>query len=416
MVIIQVNDNDLPGCRFNGHDLQLALNEKGHQAYQFVLNKTGDKDTTIPLLSKRLDFLRGNLIEFERHLSMNGLAYSMGRNIMSRQEFQNADIVHYHLIHNYFLSLLDFPELTKTKPSIWTIHDPWAFTGHCVHPQECAGWKTGCKSCPKLHEYFPMRYDKAWQMWKIKKQVYSQLDIDIIVASKFMEKYVKDSPMTKQMERVHTIPFGIKIEDFGLALKTDARKQWNIPNNDFVIAFRAEDSEFKGLKYILQMLKVLDTTQKITLLTVGHSTLPKNLKNRYNLVELGWQDNPKAISLFYTACDVFLMPSIAEAFGLMAVEAMASSRPVVVFEGTALPSVTFAPECGIAVSKGNSNALKDAVERLMVNPDECKNRGEKGRELAEKYYGFEEYVNRHMKLYEEIIKRKKLVVEGVANG
>jgi len=405
--IIQISDTDLPGRRFNGHDLMVYMNKQNHQVYQFVLNKVGNEASTIQLLTDRGLLSRILLIEFEKRLCMNGLTFPFGDIIKERGEFKEADIIHYHLIHNYFLSLLDFPKLTQLKPSVWTIHDPWAITGHCVHPMECEGWKTGCTPCPRIHDHFSMRYDKAGQMWKIKKQVYKEMDIDIIVSSKFMEDYVKNSPLTSHFKNVHRIPFGIHTEDFHRATRENARKRWKIPNDSFVIAFRSEKNEYKGVKYILEMLKKLTSARPITLITVGFEPLPRNLGKRYNVVELGWRDDLETLYNFYAACDVFLMPSIAESFGLMAVEAMASARPVVVFEGTALPDVTFAPECGIAVPYKDSDALRAAVERLINNPDECRYRGELGQKLAEQHYRFEDYVKRHIELYQEIIDRKK---------
>lgn len=405
---MQVSDRDLSGRRFNGYDLQLELNNQGHHACQFVMKKDSSESTAIPLMSNRSLFFRELLIEFEQRLSMNSLAFSAGRTLMEHKKFHESDIVHYHLIHNYILSLLDFPDLTAIKPSVWTIHDPWAFTGHCIHPQDCTGWKTGCRPCPKIHDYFPMQYDKAWQMWNIKKHVYSNLNIDIVVASEFMEDFVRTSPLAAHFERVHRIPFGIQVGNFGKIPKEEARVRLGIEQNDFVIAFRAEVSEFKGLKYILEMLNKLRFWKNITLLTVGFASLPKYLKKRYNVIELGWENDTSVIHYFYSACDVFLMPSMAESFGLMAIEVMASSRPVIVFEGTALPRITFAPECGIAVPRADSTALCEAVERLMLNPEECRKRGEMGRELAEKYYRFEDYVDRHIKLYLEILERNRI--------
>ena len=405
--IVQISDTDIQGRRFNGHDLQIALNSIGHQAYHFVVNKDGNETTTIPLISGRGLFSRSLLIEFEQRLSMNGLAFIAGDIIKDRPEFQTADVVHYHLIHNYMLSLLDFPDLVMSKPSVWTIHDPWAFTGHCIHPMECFGWKTGCSPCPRIHDYFPMKYDKARQMWNIKKMVYKKMDIDIVVASHFMKELVNNSPLTAHFENVHIIPFGIKTKNFYKARKRDSRIFWRIPENNFVIAFRSEQSEFKGVKYILEMLQKLNPSRPVTLLSIGYEPLPLNVKTRYHTIELGWQNNPNIIYNFYAACDIFLMPSIAESFGLMAVEAMASARAVIVFEGTALPSVTFAPECGIAIPNKDSDALKETIERLMQNQNECDRRGEKGREIAEKYYRFEDYISRHITLYEDIVSRKK---------
>jgi glycosyltransferase involved in cell wall biosynthesis len=405
--IVQINDNDLAGRRFNGYDLNKKLNSMEHLANQFVMRKASDDPTVIPLQKDQFQFCRSTMIDFEKRLSMNGLAFPTGRILMEHPKFKEAHIVHYHLIHNYLLSLLDFPDLSHAKPSVWTLHDPWAFTGHCVHPMECEGWKKGCTPCLRIHEFFTMRHDKAGQMWNIKKQVYQKMDIDIVVSSQFMEDLVHNSPLTSHFQHVHRIQFGIQIENFEKATRESARMRWQISNQDFVIAFRSEQNEFKGSKYILDMLKNLEVSVPVTVLAIGFESLPSYLKKQYRVIELGWQDNLDILYDFYAACDVFLMPSIAEAFGLMAVEAMASSRPVIVFEGTALPSVTFAPDCGIAVPYKSSDGLKVAIEHLMQNQEECLWRGEKGRELAKKHYRFEDYVARHIALYEEILNRKR---------
>ncbi|MNO27498.1 Alpha-monoglucosyldiacylglycerol synthase [compost metagenome] len=409
MNIVQVNNCDLMGRRFNGHDLQLSLNEQGHEAYQIVLEKAGDNSTTIPLLSTNELFVRSRLKNLESQLSINSLIYPYGKVLYEHSVFQKADIVHYHLIHNNFLSILDFPKLTSKKPSVWTVHDPWVITGHCIHPCDCTGWRTGCHNCPKLDDFtFPMKVDKASEMWKIKKESYKNLDIDIIVASDFMEKCIMESPLTAHLNRIHKIPFGINVDVFQQSDKSKARGRWNIPERNFVISFRAELNEIKGLSYIIEMLKKLDTTYPVTLLTLGLQTLPRDITGKFQIVELGWQNNQDLLVDFYTASDVFLMPSLAESFGLMAIEAMASGCPIIVFENTVLAEITFAPECGIAVPYKNADYLEIEVSRLLNNPAECKWRGEKGKELASRFYRYENYLKSHTALYRDILDRKSI--------
>ena len=154
------------------------------------------------------------------------------------------------------------------------------------------------------------------------------------------------------------------------------------------------------------MLKVLQSKKPVVLLTVGYSEIPREYKEKYETVEIGWINDEKRMAELYCISDILLMPSRAESFGMMAVEAMASGRPVIVMEGTALPDVTFAPDCGICISRENPvQELKMTLERLIQNPDECRIRGDKGRALVEKHYRFEDYVSRHIKLYCELLER-----------
>ncbi|MCM1231838.1 MAG: glycosyltransferase [Ruminococcus flavefaciens] len=405
MKILQVNQLDLAGRRFNGYDLNEALRRKGHQACQYVLEKASKNEYV-----KRIVDADWNLMvfsEMEQKYELYWQLVPYGRVLMEREEFQTADIVHYHLVHNYLLSIPDFPLVTQAKPSVWTWHDPWAVTGHCVHPLECQGWRTGCKPCPHPEEFFPMRTDCVSMIWELKRQAYQKMDVDIVVASDFMLDFARNSPLGQFFPRVHKIPFGVQVELFGTKSRQEARAHFSVPDSHFVIAFRCETNPYKGTKYIYKMLERLDGKENVTLLCVGFGSIPPKLQKKFHIIDLGWQDDPQLMADFYSACDVFLMPSIAEAFGLMAIEAMASSRPVVCFEGTALPAVTFAPECGIAVPKKDTGALLAAVKRLRESSEERRARGELGRKLAEENYRFEDYVERHIHLYEEILYRRK---------
>jgi len=407
MEIVQVNDCDLMGRKFNGYDLQLSLNKMGYNANQLVLKKLGKDLNTFAIASESELFIRSILKNLEYKLSTANLLYPFGKSLAYNPMFQNADIVHYHLVHNHFLSLLDFLKLTKNKPSVWTIHDPWIVTGHCIYPMECGKWKNGCIGCPKLDDIvLPMQIDKASQMWKIKKEAYKEINIDIIVASEFSEGYIKNSPLTAHLKRVHRIPFGIDVESFANIDKGKAREKWRVPEGNFVISFRAEESEVKGLKYIVEMLSKIKSNIPITLVTVGNKKLPKYLSDRYQIIEFGWSNDLDVLYDFYGMSDVFVMPSLVESFGLMAIEAMAAGCPIIVFENTVLPEITFAPECGIAVPYKDSDMLRAAIEQLIHNPKECRWRGEKGKELASRYYRYEDYIKRHIALYEEISSRK----------
>ena len=67
------------------------------------------------------------------------------------------DIVHLHNLHGYYLNIdLLFRYLKQKKLKVvWTLHDCWSFTGHCVHFLEvgCDKWKTECGHCPLTRQY-----------------------------------------------------------------------------------------------------------------------------------------------------------------------------------------------------------------------------------------------------------------------
>lgn len=410
MKILYVNDNDLIGRRFNGHDLQLMLNrKKGYEAKQAVIAKQGNDPNTIRLINTEEGyFIRNKCREMEEKLSIQSMIYPFGELLREHPAFKEADIVHYHLLFNHFMSLYSFKHLAQEKPTVWTLHDPWALTGHCVHPVDCKGWLTGCHNCPHLDRYSPLREDNSHEIWEIKKEIYKDIDIDIVISSPWMLDLVKRSPLTKHFKRLHLIPFGIDTNIFKKNPKhEELRKQMNIDVDSFVIMFRQDNQEWKGMQYIKEVLDKLELSTNITILTVGQTGLLDDYKSKYQIVEYEWLNEPEKLVELYSVANLFLMPSIAESFGMMAIEAMSCSLPIIVFEGTALPGVTFSPGCGIALKKGDTDGFVKTVTRLIKSSDECKKRGAMGRALVKDNYNVALYNQRMMKLYDEIFARTK---------
>jgi len=405
--VLHVNNVDLAGRRFNGFDLLDELGERGVHCSQAVMAKSSKHPRVFSLAPDpgALE-LQHALNEVESRHSMSDLLYPWGRVLAETEQFKAADVVHYHLIHNQMVSLIDLPALVTAKPSVWTFHDPWPLTGHCVYPRGCERWLAGCTPCEHLEYPFPMKEDRAGRMWQVKKQLFERIDVDIVVASEFMLDMVRRSPLTRDINTVHLVPFGIRTDAYlPDEQRAASRKRLGIPQQDQVLLFRSTQSEVKGMKYIIEALKLRSPQRPVTLLTLEKRHLLKELAADYNIVELGWVDDPSIIPDVYSACDVLLMPSTAEAFGLMALEAMAAGRPVVCFEGTSLPAVTHAPECGIAVPMGDATALRDAIDHLAADPEETQRRGRLARSIAATQFSHAHYLDSLIKVYVGAIER-----------
>ena len=119
----------------------------------------------------------------------------------------------------------------------------------------------------------------------------------------------------------------------------------------------------QGVKELAKALELIpDPLCLVSIHDEGHFD---ELIGQHQVIGLDWSDDEDRLIEAYTAADFFVMPSTAEAFGMMAVEAMACGKPVVVFEGTSLPEVTFAPDCGIAVPMRDVTALAQAIAHLV---------------------------------------------------
>ncbi|WP_180128929.1 glycosyltransferase family 4 protein [Rhodoferax sp. BLA1] len=400
--VLQVNGYQSPGRRFNGLSLKSDLAAFGVLSKHLVWEQDRPEDDVVTLqdltVRKINRFSRG----IEKMLSLQSQLYTNGMHIRRMPEFQKADIIHYHIIHSGFLSMQSLPALTARKPSVWTLHDPWAMTGHCIHPFECQRWKTGCGKCPDLNTDFKIAVDTTAINFRLKQHAYRKSNFEVIVASTWMENMVKQSPLFEGVQ-VHKVPFGLDLDFFKARDQAQAKASLGIEPGRLVLCFRSVLNDFKGLQYVIEALDRLQVDVPICLLTLNDRGRVDKFKDRFQVVELGWTNDDEVMRNVYDATDLFLMPSLADSFGLMAVEAMAFGKPTVCFEGTALPEVIFTPHAGVAVPSRDSSALVNAIERLIRNPEERLHRGLMSRQLAERHYDIRSQAAQIAGVYQNVI-------------
>jgi len=410
MDIVHVSRTDLVGGRFNGYYMNAALAELGHSASMIVWQKESESDWVHSCFPDSHSLSRHTLKlsnRIDRSIDLDGLT-GLGGLLLSKQpKFQTADLLHLHLIHDSpWFSPLSLPSLAKQKPLVWTIHDCWAFTGSCVYPMDCDKWMSGCSGkCPYPRSHSFLRHLNPSLHWKIKKSIYKKLDATLVVASNWLQQRVKTSPLLKHMD-CHLIPFGIDLNLFSPKSKANCKRRLGIDPEQKVIVFRAMKEtvdKYKGIHWLREALKIYQPQADTCILTVQDGQDFTELYPKYRVLNLNWTDGVQLADAL-NAADVFLMPSTEESFGMMAIEAMACGTPVIVFDGTALPETIHADEGGgIVVPRKNSEELARAINQVLENDSLRIEMGHNARNIAEKYYSFDTYISRHLKLYESII-------------
>ncbi len=96
----------------------------------------------------------------------------------------------------------------------------------------------------------------------------------------------------------------------------------------------------------------------------------------------------------YRTCDLFVLPSGGEGFGIAYLEAMAYGKPVIAADAAAAPFVVRPGESGYLVPFGDVEALTDRLGSLLGNPAEAVSMGATGRCFLEKSFTFERFVAR----------------------
>ena len=377
--VLLFGDNDIHGGRFNGHDLLPHLRAKGRNADYLVLDKASRDERTFVIPAKPTN-------TFTRRFLHNRL-------------FNDADLVHLHLIHNTPFEIQFLPVISSLRPVVWTLHDPYWLGGHCVHHADCMKWQTHCHDCARLDAPFAISHDTTAIEFEIKKRAIQQSQVHAIVASKWMERKAKQSPIWAG-KPLHHAPFGINQELFAPPADIrEVRRRLGIRPDGFVLFARTQE-HFKGIDVLRQAISELDASRKYVLLCVGESGLMEKIPPHVRLVDLGWINDDRKLVDLHQACDVFLMPSEQETFGLMAIEAMSCGKPVLALdvETSAVPEVIDSPRCGLAVPRDRYAA---ELRRLLASPEELRERGEKSLAYARENYAAEKYVDRVLEIYRQ---------------
>ena len=108
------------------------------------------------------------------------------------------DVIQLHNIHDHYLNyqiLFEYLNNTDIKV-VWTFHDCWAFTGHCMHfvTKNCERWKSGCHHCPQKGEYPRTLLDRSAQNYDLKRSLFSaNKNLNIVACSDWIAEFVRES-------------------------------------------------------------------------------------------------------------------------------------------------------------------------------------------------------------------------------
>ena len=254
------------------------------------------------------------------------------KRFLKQVETYAPDVIWLHNVHGYYIHLETLFNWLKAHPKIkvyWTLHDCWAFTGHCAYftMAKCDKWKTQCKNCPQKKAYPRcLGFSGSSRNYQKKKEIFNGVaDLTLITPSQWLadltrESFLKNYPVKVQNNTVDTTVFKPTPSDF--------RHRYGIKHKKIVLAVAVILEETKGLPDLLQLRKLLD--ERFVLVLVGVPTekikqLPPNIKG------IARTKNQQELAAIYTAADVFVNPTHQDNYPTVNLEARACGTPVVTY-------------------------------------------------------------------------------------
>ena len=291
-------------------------------------------------------------------------SYFSTKKLVKRIKKDSPDVILLHNIHGYYLHMKVLFRFLKEydKPVLWTLHDCWAFTGHCSHYTMigCDRWKSGCGSCPQKSAYpYSLFFDRSKKLFQIKKELFCSVNLlTLITPSQWLADELKKSFFGSIPNYV--IHNGIDLGIFH-PVKGDFRQKYHLENKIVILGVSSVWTDSKGLDIFIDLAKRLPP-QKYAVVLVGTNASVEAMLPP-NVVSVCRVQNQLDLAQIYSAADVFVNPTRQDTFPTVNMEAVACGTPVITFD-TGGCSETVAEGCGIIIQEKTVDAIIGALDGL----------------------------------------------------
>jgi glycosyltransferase involved in cell wall biosynthesis len=357
--------------------LQKAFIDAGLQSNIISLQKDNASDLKTKTLGRKHRLIAKIDTRIKKYLTRHSVkefglfSYPvLGTDIANLPEVKNADIIYIHWALNGFLNLKGFEQLAKlNKPVIFFMHDMWNISGGCHYSFTCDNYTSGCNNC----QMFPQKNGNslAAKGFKKKQQFYNKYNnLYFVSPSKWLFNCAKESLLTKD-KPVFYIPNVIDNTLFKPFDKNIAKGILNIDTQKTVIAFGAVsiNSPYKGWSYLQEALDILHKRNEVknVLILIFGSGYDKNIAASipFETKFMGYLCDEYSTSLVYNAADVFIAPSLAEAFGYVVFEALNCGTPVVGFNTGGIPDMIKHKENGYLAKYKDAEDIAEGVKYCL---------------------------------------------------
>lgn len=278
--------------------------------------------------------------------------------------YAEAMIIHLHGVDGGFVSMRHLSNIQK--PIVWTLRDMWPMTGGCHYSMGCNNFVTGCGGCPQLGSN--TKFDLSRFVCLTKKK-YIPKTVKVVGISHWLSNQAKESLLFKPYD-VCTISNNIDTQLFTPIEKIIARSILGIHTEKKIILTGAQSLNdfYKGFDKYLQAICHLNK-DKYHLCFFGNVDQQLVSELGFSFSIFGFLHDAISLRLAYSAADIFVAPSIMEAFGKTLAEAMACGTPVVCFDATGPRDIVDHMVNGYRAIPFESEDLARGIEWVCKNQD-----------------------------------------------
>ena len=380
-----------------------ALRDNGHKAYIAYGLGNCEYPDSIKINSDSKDYFLHNFLS--RLTDSEGLhSVQSTRYLLRRIHDIEPDIIHLHTLHGHYINykiLLEYVHYNKI-PLVMTLHDCWAFTGHCAHFDmfRCEKWQKHCHGCKYLFTY-PQSYfiDRSSRNFELKRKLFTQLSdkLTVVPVSYWLEKLVRKSFLKEQ--KIITVHNGIDLSQFYPIDENSIREKYKIKNKYIVLGVALPWSQYKGLQDFYKLRSLLNENYAIIL--IGLSDKQKEQLPQ-GIIGVSPLNDVKILAEFYSAANVLVNTTYCDNYPTVNLEAMACGTAVITYNTGGSPEA-ITDNTGKIIDQGNITDLAEAIR--VVCTEQKKYSRIYCVERAKKYFDKHKCFQKYIDIYDNIIRQ-----------
>jgi glycosyltransferase involved in cell wall biosynthesis len=198
-----------------------------------------------------------------------------------------------------------------------------------------------------------------------------------LVASSFTRKTLVEHGVPA--ERIRVIPYGADLDWFIPGQKNPLERR------ALRVLFVGTVGQRKGIKYLVKALEALPSgSVELTVCGRAVDNVDVLRETRVPVRFLRFPTSQELLNEFQAA-DLFVLPSLAEGFGHVLLEAMSCGLPVIGTSRTAALDLIRPGQEGFVIEPGNVDELSESIEYFLRNPEELRRAGAAARSRAEHF-------------------------------
>ncbi len=280
-------------------------------------------------------------------------------------ENYDPDVLWIHNLHGYYINIELLFAWIKSRPQMqvkWTLHDCWAFTGHCSYFSmvKCCKWQEHCENCVQKKEY-PSSYirDNSFNNFKRKREAFTGVkNMTLITPSKWLSDLVSESFLCE-----YKVDVCYNTIDTTIFKPTPSyfRNKYNLQDKKIILGVASAWHKRKGLDDFIKLSQKLDEDYKIVLVGLNEKQ-KKNLPE--SVLAISRTNDAMELAGIYTASDVFLNLTYEDNYPTVNLEAQACGTPCITYRtGGSVESVS--PE--FVVEQGDMDSLVLKIKEIENN-------------------------------------------------